>query len=533
MRREESISRWIRKMPGSLRVSSCMTRCALLALAWIGCLHGQTDPTIRAAHPGSGDPFWPGLDTPRLVTPHWIGEDGVEAAVILAIDDMRENTLSKYEAFLRPVLDELKKDGGRAPLSIMTCTVRPDDPQLQTWIKEGVTIDVHTLKHPCPLLQGGDFAGAKATVDGCIDLLNRIPNNRATAFRTPCCDSMSTPSPRVFSEILCKSTARGERLTIDSSVMCLLTSKDKSLPREIVLDKDGKERFARYFVGKNPAGMASQPPAGTAPWKPLKSLANFGTYIEDYPYPYVIDGALWEFPCMVPSDWEAFNAQGANNPVSVADWKAALDAVVLKQGVFTFIFHPHGWIRAEQIVEFIRHARQEYGRRVKFLNFREASEKLERLAPGERQSAIKPSGKPPELPLPPGVLPTDPQGRDNGLRFVDLNGDGHDDIVFSNAQRYGVYLFNPVGRKDVDGRPGWTFVMREGAAGDANSIPPIVRADGTNNGVWFKHGSMWVQNEDTSALPDKLRRIPFGELLKRPGPPPRIPEGNRGRGDNR
>src|SRR2546426_9141570 len=40
-----------------------------------------------------------------------------------------------------------------------------------------------------------------------------------------------------------------------------------------------------------------------------------------------------------------------NNPTTVADWKTALDAAVLKQGVFTFIFHPHGWIRPEQLVE--------------------------------------------------------------------------------------------------------------------------------------------------------------------------------------
>ncbi len=28
----------------------------------------------------------------------------------------------------------------------------------------------------------------------------------------------------------------------------------------------------------------------------------------------------------------------------------------------------------------------------------------------------------------------------------------------------------------------------------------IVRADGTNNGVWFKHRDMWVQNEDTGGV---------------------------------
>jgi hypothetical protein len=117
-----------------------------------------------------------------------------------------------------------------------------------------------------------------------------------------------------------------------------------------------------------------------------------------------------------------------------------------------------------------------------------------------------------------------PQGLDNGVRFVDLNGDGYDDIVFSNAERYGVYLFNPVEKKNVDWRLGWTFVMREGKAGDANSIPPIVRADGSSNGVTFKDGAMWVANEDTAKLPDKVLRIPYSELLRQPGPPPRTPE---------
>ena len=37
----------------------------------------------------------------------------------------------------------------------------------------------------------------------------------------------------------------------------------------------------------------------------------------------------------------------------------------------------------------------------------------------------------------------DQDGRDNGVRFVDLNGDGYEDIVLSNAREYGVFLFVP------------------------------------------------------------------------------------------
>jgi hypothetical protein len=232
----------------------------------------------------------------------------------------------------------------------MTCEVRPDHPQLGAWLGEGLSLEVHTLRHPCPLLQGGDFAAARETVHACVDLLSRIriPGNQPVAFRTPCCDSMNTPSPRVFKEILAVPTALGHRLSIDSSVMTLITPNDKSLPREIVFDEDGRERFRKYFP-QRALVLQPTPPANR------KSLADFATYIEDYPYPYLINGDCWEFPCMVPSDWEAFNVHGPNNPVTVADWKRALDAVVLKKGVFNMVFHPHGWITAAQIIEI--HAR--------------------------------------------------------------------------------------------------------------------------------------------------------------------------------
>jgi putative membrane-bound dehydrogenase-like protein len=121
----------------------------------------------------------------------------------------------------------------------------------------------------------------------------------------------------------------------------------------------------------------------------------------------------------------------------------------------------------------------------------------------------------PSHPLPPGVVLKDDQGSDNGVRFVDLNEDGHDDIVFSNTHLYGIYLFNPTEKKNVDWRVGWTFVMREGTAGDANSIPPIVDANGSDAGITFKDRAMH--------LPDG-RRIAFTELMRQPGPPPRSPE---------
>lgn len=469
-------------------------------------LLAQTPENGRPVSPVVLDPFWPDRDSPKLTTPEWIGEEGVDAAITISIDDMRDT--AKYEAFIRPVLEKLKKvSGGRAPFSIFTCEVPPDDPQLQAWLREGVSMEVHTLKHPCPLLQKGDFAAAKATVDGCIDLLSQIPGGKPVCYRMPCCDSMNSPSPRFYAEIFHKKTPAGNALSLDSSVACILTSKDKSMPRELTMDAQGRERFWKYY---NPQ-----------PANAVKSMQNFGTYIEDYPYPYVIGEHCWELPIAMPSDWLAQNFQGKNNDATVGDWKAALDIIVLKKGTMNLCIHPHGWIQASQMVEFIQYAHEKYGKKIRFLSMKDAADKLAKLdinkyRPQPRKIA--------EAPLPQGVKLLDDQGRDNGVRFVDLNGDGHDDIVFSNAERYGVYIYNPTEKKNVDWRVGWTFTMREGKAGDANSIPQIVRADGTNNGVWFKHGSMWVQNEDTDKLPGVVRRITYEQLLKQPGPPTRTPE---------
>src|SRR5688572_24442064 len=136
------------------------------------------------------NPYYVSRTFPKLTTPQWVGEDGVEAVVILAIDDMREPP--KYEQYLRPILQRLKQIDGRAPVSIMTCNVKPDDPQLQQWLGEGLSIEIHTVDHPCPLLAGGDFEKAKSTYDRCVDLMHEIPGNKPVAFRTPCCDSLNT-----------------------------------------------------------------------------------------------------------------------------------------------------------------------------------------------------------------------------------------------------------------------------------------------------------------------------------------------------
>ena len=43
----------------------------------------------RLAYLDECDPYYPHRTFPKLVTPQWVGEEGVEAVVVLAIDDMR------------------------------------------------------------------------------------------------------------------------------------------------------------------------------------------------------------------------------------------------------------------------------------------------------------------------------------------------------------------------------------------------------------------------------------------------------------
>src|SRR5262249_758758 len=164
--------------------------------------------------------------------------------------------------------------------------------------------------------------------------MSEVPNSRPVAFRMPCCDSLNTPSPRFYAEVFNKTTPKGNYLSIDTSVFNVFTSNDPALPRELVQDADGRGRFLKYL-----------PPD-----------RSFVSYVEDDPDPSVIDRLCGEFPCVTPSDWQAQHLHKPANPVTTRDWKAALDATVIKQGVFCLVFHPHGWCTQEQLIDLIDHA---------------------------------------------------------------------------------------------------------------------------------------------------------------------------------
>lgn len=584
----------------------------------------------------SCDPYYAGLDTARLITPQWIGDKGVEAAAILSNDDLRD--AKHHEQFLRPIVERLKKIDGRGSFSCMGNKIDLNDPIYQKWFQEQVSVEPHTYHHPCPCLQGSDLAKAKSTYDQCVDQMFNLRGARPVAFRMPCCDSMNSMSPRFYLEVFNKTTPAGNFLNINSSVFLLFTPNDPQLPKSIVYDKQKGLRFEKYVPRDR----------------------EFVNYIEDYPYPFVVARLCWELPSAMPDDWQGFNIQDAHNPITVRDMMAAVDATVIKQGVYTLTHHVDRWIRKDQVVELIDHAVEKHGKKIIFLNFHEVYERLtknlldgvplraangqdngvrildlnadgymdvvignekvqktrvwspekkawtttefpvalvhvdtegnrhdagvrfgilqkngfasflvrngeaaglwhfdgqnwlpvpeglaglesdgpiltsrnkqdegvrlcdldldgicELLVSNPRQqaafawSANNNAWKKLPFALPAGATIVDNQGRDAGLRLVDIDEDGHLDVVFSNAERYLLHTF-------VSMTDGWSRQVLAGKQVDDGPIPMIVRADGTNNGAWFKYGHMWVQNEETGGRvkPSQAVKRAYATLLK-------------------
>src|SRR5437879_6173881 len=72
---------------------------------------------------------------------------------------------------------------------------------------------------------------------------------------------------------------------------------------------------------------------------------------------------------------------------------------------------------------------------------------------------------------------------------------------------------------------GYTFTVASGKRGGPGEIPMIMRSGpNPNNGVWFQAKQMWVQNEETAHLPDKVERRSFAQLLSIAEPSPKSPE---------
>ncbi len=110
--------------------------------------------------------------------------------------------------------------------------------------------------------------------------------------------------------------------------------------------------------------------------------------------------------------------------------------------------------------------------------------------------------KPADFQLPPGCSVLDQNGRDNGLRFADLNGDGFDDIIQSNGDGYAIYLWAGVVKNGLGWTRGWPHLVAQGPAATdlakARVLPFVI--DGHSNGAWFHGQSIVWQNENIPPL---------------------------------
>jgi putative membrane-bound dehydrogenase-like protein len=75
-------------------------------------------------------------------------------------------------------------------------------------------------------------------------------------------------------------------------------------------------------------------------------------------------------------------------------------------------------------------------------------------------------------------LPEGIQANDPGLKFIDLNGDGFDDLLFATADRVAIYVWMQHERNDLGWKRGWTQKVRDGKrTGAAGEPPPLEGAD--------------------------------------------------------
>ena len=124
--------------------------------------------------------------------------------------------------------------------------------------------------------------------------------------------------------------------------------------------------------------------------------------------------------------------------------------------------------------------------------------------PGERRWIKRPFG------LPEGTSIVDANGHDAGLRFVDVDEDGFDDVIFSNEKGSSLHLW-------VSMQKGWDRKV------DVGPMPAIAR-EGTSNGAWIHSRGLWVVNENTDKLPNYADRRYFNDMMASVEPAGKSPE---------
>ncbi len=436
------------------------------------------------------DPYYPHADFPKLTTPMWVGEEGVDAVVLLSVDDMGGPPFrprydvgpEAFERFLAPLIERLRKIDGRAPIAVMTCQTPPESLTVQQLLKLGLSFECHTFTHRFPFFRsneghGPDEALKFAQMDylACMENLFEVPGNRPVAHRMPGCDAQNSVSPRFFTEVFPLHVSDGRFLTCDSSITTWFPSDDESLLRDWKYDADGRPRFDKYVDN-------------------IPQTKTFVNSVRNYPYPYVINNLLWELPVTIPCDSHGVHQNQRQSDKTADDWKRAVDICIHKKGFMNVLFHTIGYIKNKQVVDVIDYADRKYGPRVKFLNCREIYDRLTKNVLG-------------------GVPLRSKTGGDNGVRLLDVNADGFLDAVIGNSQRQTTRIWDPNSkqwrevplpvqivsneetRQPVSQGVRFFTAGRDGHAG-------LAVANERRRGVWHFKAGRWAPIE--ASLPDEV-----------------------------
>lgn len=458
-------------------------------------LHAKDQPGSRFTYLDECNPYYPHAAFPKLTTPMWVGEAGVDAVILLSVDDMGGPTFrprydvspEAFERFLSPLIQRLKKIDGRAPIAVMTCQSPADSKTSQQFLNEGLSLDCHTFTHRFPFFRSNEGYGpeealALARLDylACLENLFAVPGNRPVAHRMPGCDAQNSVSPRFFTEVYPLKTAAGQFLTCDSSITTWFPSDDKSLPRKWRFDSEQRPRFDKY-VNKIP------------------QTRHFVNSIRNYPYPYAINQLIWELPVTIPGDSHGVHQNKAKSAKTTDDWKRAVDICVKKQGLCNLLFHTIGYCDAEQLVEVIDYADRTYGKRVKFLNCREIYDRLTKNVLGGTTLRAK-------------------NGGDNGVRLLDVNADGFLDAVIGNSKQQTTRIWEPKSKQWlVTPLPIKIVSQEETDAAKLNGVrffsasptghAGLAVAHAGQQGAWRFKAGQWERLKD--ALPSQINESPL------------------------
>jgi len=132
----------------------------------------------------------------------------------------------------------------------------------------------------------------------------------------------------------------------------------------------------------------------------------------------------------------------------------------------------------------------------------------------------KPDGRSAEFQFPVGVSVLDARGGDAGLRRIDLNGDGFDDLLQSNPEGYAIHLWNRNVQPHLGWTLGWSQFVRSGLRTGAPDEPPSL----VGAAVRLQGGFLVVDRPPVAGGPaSRTERLNVRDLIAVRMPPPKSP----------